>query len=89
MVDHTEIFAVENICAVLIFFHGEILARPGLFHHGILKPACLDAFTPVGLAFPVCKIIGQKTAAAPGNTERPMAEYFQFDIHPFSDIRHF
>ena len=58
MVDHTEIFAVKNICAVLIFFHGEILSRTGLFHHGILKPACLDAFAPVGLAFPVCKIIG-------------------------------
>ena len=89
MVNHAKILAVENVRAVLIFLDGKILPRSRLFHNGIFKPAGLYALPAVRLAFSVCKIIGQKTAAAPGNTKSAVPEYFQFHVHLFVNVCHF
>ena len=51
--DHTEVPGIEDIGASLIFFDREILARPGLFRHGILPSAGVGAGAAIGV--PSCK----------------------------------
>lgn len=50
VIDHAEVFAVENVCPVVILFDGPVLSGAGLFHDRILEAAGLDTFAAVRLA---------------------------------------
>ena len=76
MVDHAEVFRVENIGAFISFLHREILSLPLGFHHVVVPAAGLCTGTAVGI--PSGEIGGQQTASRKGHAHGTVDKHFQF-----------
>ena len=86
MLNHTQIFGIENIGSALILIYREILTRTLLFNHRIFPPARMCTCPAVGI--PSCKIIGQQTSSRIGNTHSAMYKclYLQIIGNVFPDL---
>ena len=78
VVDGAHIPGVENVGALFVLVHREILPWPLFLHEGVLVPAGLGTGTPVGI--PPGHVVAQKAPAGIADAHGAVAEGFDFQL---------
>ena len=68
----------------LVFEYREILAGPFFLDQGVIVPARMGAFAPIGIS--AGHIIGQHASARIGNAQRPMGKHLDLRLYPLPDL---